>query len=323
MHPNRYCLTWHSYSDHLRDMMKVLMINDDFADVTLVSEDKKYIKAHKNILSACSPVLRDIVKLEQSPKTIIFLRGINFSELESIIQFIYLGEATIHEERINEFLAVARSLELKEIFNAKLKTETNEKKKLSSDPVTDKLKTETVTDKLITGTNDKFDTFGKQTMRSSHSISQVQNYNHKEEGEVNSKYDCDKCDRTYSNLGNLSKHKRSAHEGVKYACDQCDYQATQQCSLNTHIESIHEGLRYACPQCDYQATRQDHLKRHVDTKHKGVSFACDHCSYQATIHSDLKKHIKSKHENVKYACDQCDYKASWQGQIQTHIRSKH
>ena len=66
------------------------MMNDDFADVTLVCEDRKYIRAHKNILSACSPVFKDIVKLEQSSKPIIYLRGINFSELESIMQFIYL-----------------------------------------------------------------------------------------------------------------------------------------------------------------------------------------------------------------------------------------
>ena len=50
----KYSLTWHNYSDHLRRMMKDLMMNEDFSDVTLVTEDKKQIKAHNNILSACS-----------------------------------------------------------------------------------------------------------------------------------------------------------------------------------------------------------------------------------------------------------------------------
>ena len=109
MHQEKYSLKWNAYSDHLRDMMKELMMNDDFAEVTLVSEDRKHIKAHKNILSACSPVFKDIVKLEKNTKSVIYLRGIHFSELESIMQFIYLGEATFFEERINEFLAVAKS----------------------------------------------------------------------------------------------------------------------------------------------------------------------------------------------------------------------
>ena len=106
MHQEKISLTWQTYSDHLKDMMTELVKNDDFADVTLVTEDRKHIKAHKNILSVCSPVFKDIMKLDQSSKPIIYLRGINFSELESIMQFIYLGEATFYEERMNEFLAV-------------------------------------------------------------------------------------------------------------------------------------------------------------------------------------------------------------------------
>ena len=77
MHQEKCSLTWHTYSDHLRDMMKEI-INDELADVTLVTEDKKQIKAHKNILSACSPVFKDIVKIEQSAKPIIYLKGVNF-----------------------------------------------------------------------------------------------------------------------------------------------------------------------------------------------------------------------------------------------------
>ena len=56
MHQEKYNLTWHSYSDHLRSMMKELMMNEDFSDVTLVTEDKKQIKANINILSACCNV---------------------------------------------------------------------------------------------------------------------------------------------------------------------------------------------------------------------------------------------------------------------------
>ena len=46
MHQEKYTLTWHSYSDHLKTMMKELMMNEDFSDVTLVTEDKKEIKAN-------------------------------------------------------------------------------------------------------------------------------------------------------------------------------------------------------------------------------------------------------------------------------------
>ena len=53
MNQEKYSLTWQTYSDHLRSMMKELMMNEDYSDVTLVTEDKKQIKANINILSAC------------------------------------------------------------------------------------------------------------------------------------------------------------------------------------------------------------------------------------------------------------------------------
>ena len=40
----------------------------------------------------------------------MYLRGIKYSELDSIMQFIYLGEATFYEERMDEFISVAKLL---------------------------------------------------------------------------------------------------------------------------------------------------------------------------------------------------------------------
>ena len=72
MHLEKYSLTWQNYSDHLKTMMKQLMINEDFADVTLVTEDKKHIKANIGILSACSPVFKDFLKKEKNASPIMY-----------------------------------------------------------------------------------------------------------------------------------------------------------------------------------------------------------------------------------------------------------
>ena len=66
MRQQKYSFTWQTYSDHLRSMMKELMMNEDLADVTPVTEGKKQIKAHTSILSACSPVFKDILKKLQA-----------------------------------------------------------------------------------------------------------------------------------------------------------------------------------------------------------------------------------------------------------------
>ena len=52
------------------------------------------------------------------------------------MQLIYLGEVTFPEERMDEFIAVAKSLEIKELCSAETKTNDNpDAEKLESDPV--------------------------------------------------------------------------------------------------------------------------------------------------------------------------------------------
>ena len=58
MHLGMYSLTWHTYSDYLKTLMKELMMNEDTSDVTLVTEDKKQIKAHINIIIYHIPIYR-------------------------------------------------------------------------------------------------------------------------------------------------------------------------------------------------------------------------------------------------------------------------
>ena len=115
-HQEKYTLQWHSYSDHLRGALSQMMISSEFSDVTLVTDDKQQIKAHRNILSAASPVFKSIFQMDSNnANQVIFLMGIQHSEMESIMQFIYLGEARFNEERMSEFLTLSKNLEIKEL----------------------------------------------------------------------------------------------------------------------------------------------------------------------------------------------------------------
>ena len=114
MHPEKYTLTWHSYRDYLQEMMREMMTSEDFADVILVTDDKKTIKAHRNILSACSPVFKNILQMEiTNNHPVIYLRGIQYSEMESILQFIYFGQAKLYEEQMNKFMLLSKNLDIK------------------------------------------------------------------------------------------------------------------------------------------------------------------------------------------------------------------
>ena len=117
MNQEKFNLTWHTYKDHLREMLNDMMSLNELKDITLVSEDRKKFKAHKVVLSACSSVFKTIISDPILSSPIIYLKGIQSFEIESILQFIYLGEATFYQERVNEFINVARSLDIKGISN--------------------------------------------------------------------------------------------------------------------------------------------------------------------------------------------------------------
>ena len=197
MDQEKYRLTWHNYSDHLKSMMQELMMNEDFADVTLITEDKGQIKANINILSACSPVFKDTLKKEKNSSQIMYLRGIQFSEIQSIIQFIYLGEVSLSEERLDEFIAVAESLEIKELLNAVPEMNVTPDDKASpSDPETPTAKMEEKTIKikileLLKEQNFSFDHTTKQ--------------------DRDTKLTCDQCEYQATNHSHLKRHIKSMH----------------------------------------------------------------------------------------------------------------
>ena len=78
-------LAWNSFPNHIACSLSDLFKTNTFSDVTLVSEDDWQVKAHKFVLSACSPVLRKILLNNLHPHPVIFLRGVKKQALESFL----------------------------------------------------------------------------------------------------------------------------------------------------------------------------------------------------------------------------------------------
>ena len=90
-----YNLTWNMFSDHLRNMLLNMMKITYLTDVTIICDDQKIIKAHKIILSACSPVFKTIIDSVSPETAVIFLRGIKLEDMEAILEFMYSGQVTL------------------------------------------------------------------------------------------------------------------------------------------------------------------------------------------------------------------------------------
>ena len=115
MTAEKYSLNWHTFSEHLHSMFKDLYQQGEYADVTLVCDDQTQFKAHKIVLSACSPVFKEIIDNNPTQHPKISVNGIQSYEIESILQFMYLGVGQFYHERMDKFIKVAKYLQVKEI----------------------------------------------------------------------------------------------------------------------------------------------------------------------------------------------------------------
>ena len=112
MENERLRLKWEDFQTNLQESFRELRSDFDFTDVTLVCEDQ-IIKAHKIVLSACSPFLMGMLKAHAHPQPLIYMRGVKARDLIALMDFIYVGEASMMKEQLESFLGLAEELEIK------------------------------------------------------------------------------------------------------------------------------------------------------------------------------------------------------------------
>jgi len=92
--------------------LKDLRESKDFFDVTLACEDEQ-IECHKVVLSACSPLMLKILRQNNHPHPLLYLKGVKFNHLLSLIDFMYDGQVNVSQEDLMSFMATAEELKIK------------------------------------------------------------------------------------------------------------------------------------------------------------------------------------------------------------------
>lgn len=110
--PQQFCLKWNNYQTNLTNVFDDLLQNESFVDVTLAC-DGQSIKAHKMVLSACSPYFQALLYDNPCQHPIVIMRDVKWPELKAVIEFMYKGEINIDREKIAPLLRVAEMLQIR------------------------------------------------------------------------------------------------------------------------------------------------------------------------------------------------------------------
>ncbi|KAK2721977.1 longitudinals lacking protein-like [Artemia franciscana] len=108
----QFCLRWNDFQSNIVTSFKHLRDEKSFTDVTLACEGQT-CKAHKMVLSACSPYFKALLEENPSKHPIIILKDVPFAHLQAILEFMYAGEVNVAQDQLPAFLKTAERLKVK------------------------------------------------------------------------------------------------------------------------------------------------------------------------------------------------------------------
>ncbi|XP_035230154.1 protein bric-a-brac 2-like [Stegodyphus dumicola] len=108
----QFCLKWNSHTTNLLSVFKGFQSSETLVDVTLSCEGRN-MKAHKLVLSACSPYFQNLFSENPCKHPIVIINGMRFTDIKAILDFMYKGEVNVSHDELSAFLKAAEALKVK------------------------------------------------------------------------------------------------------------------------------------------------------------------------------------------------------------------
>ena len=245
------------FESNLRRSLNVLKNEEDFQDVTLVTDDLHQVRANKLLLSASSEYFKTILLINKHSHPLLCLDGIRFTELKNILEYIYNGEVRLEQKHLERFINVAKRLKLEGITNEQPETNENVKKKKEVpkkayepplednsiiDPGAVKLEEFSDIEENENDINDYLTHTEGEFMEMANEDLEMGYLNDSVNIEPHQPY------QTIQKIDEI-KEKYEKQEDGTYICKICGKVTKQDSNMKSHIEIHIEGIVYKCPDC--------------------------------------------------------------------------
>ncbi|GLH11902.1 Longitudinals lacking protein, isoforms H/M/V [Gryllus bimaculatus] len=115
---DQFCLQWNDHKSTLVTVFESLLESGTLVDCSLAAEGQ-FLKAHKVVLSACSPYFELLFSEHKEKHPILILKDVKFQELKALMDYMYRGEVNIPQDRLRALLETAESLQIKGLGGCK------------------------------------------------------------------------------------------------------------------------------------------------------------------------------------------------------------
>ena len=246
-----YTLKWNDFETNVSKSFANLRTETQLFDVTLVGQDQKKVSAHRLVLSACSDFFKNIFYSNIHSHPMLYLDGVDSTDINLLLDYIYQGEVQIHQEGIDRFLEVASKFKLEGLMG----TETDIKDPESPNNITkdfgeeeEWLKEPAEAGKCAITKMNTPKSINERTIRTFQNPQQLINASN---SDVDEKF----------------KELIAKEEGY-LRCTVCEKTMVHQGSMKRHLETHLTGLSYNCQHCGDTFRSRNTLKHHNFLKHK-------------------------------------------------------
>jgi len=353
-------MKWDSFESHILASQRELYCTKQFSDVTLVSDDLVEFLAHKTVLASASPKLKTLLAMSPHQQSaFLYLKGIKHQDLESILQYIYLGETEISELEVQEFTEIAKDLGIMRdsgySFHQQLKVEKMEflstKAFIPSDNSQEDTRLRTNLGFLNEVSINSNSFYQETTNSEQDSAKTIENIklrtnvgfdsksNHFEKIEPLKSYSEDECDEipieSEDTLGNeeyndeiseelQKENEESSTNDNKEDMESADKKGKRKRKQSTKPRAKEDPAD--CDICNIHYTTKRSYKRHYMSVHELKFYDCDECSECSETfryHDTLAQHKNRVHCNIEWPCKKCEKIYKSKSDLRSHVLAKH
>ena len=226
----KFNLAWDKFNENISESLEIFQQENNFCDVTLVSDDEQMFTAHKVVLSASSEFFKNILQKSTHSSTLFYVFGVPSEMLQNIITYLYKGEVELPKDHFEDFMVAAQKLKIKGLMKEdeeetignlkkepELLIDTNDKEIMNDSNITFE---EVEHEKSVEENNDNVDVRKKrrELILKNNDGSQQ----------------CKVCSKVSTNKSNMSKHVELHLTGISYDCKDCGKSFKNRSALYYH-----------------------------------------------------------------------------------------
>ena len=235
--PERLSLKWNDFQSVVSQSFSVLRQEEDFYDVTLVSDDHTQISAHKLVLSASSQFFKSILKKNPHSHPLLYLSGVDSTSLGFVLDYIYQGEVQIYQNELDNFLEVAQKLKIEGLLSTE-EPETKKEPNFEDQKVESFISDPDYAEMKVVRTNNVRSDHGEKIV----SLTDMTEVEEKIEQLIekrDGRYQCKACDYSSAKSTNTRDHVERHIDGLSYPCQFCDKTFRSRNTLRNHLYCLH------------------------------------------------------------------------------------